>query len=367
MKKPDECFSDHSDLIRPKIYQYRQKALRSTKPYSSEELDKPVAFWSKPDRLRDKVGRELTIILRTRGCKWALSESGGCSMCGYLQDAATTDVATHKIQNQFDYALDQKLEEIKTASEDFVLKIFNSGSFFDESEVPPAARQHIYERINSIPEIKEVIVESRPEFLSPPLLADMKDALDRKTTEIGIGVETVNDYIRVNYINKGFLFEDFKKAYELCREYEVGVKAYLLFKPAFMNEQGAIDDCVASIKTLVDMKMPSISVNPMNIQKGSLVEYLWHQHRYRPPWYYSLFKVFRRALSQEALNTTRILCDPSGAGSKRGIHNCRRRECNESMREILEEFILSQNLEALEREPLKCACRQEYVLKYAYL
>jgi len=357
-KQKYECLAEEIEAL-------RKKALENKRTYPDQKLNRPVSFWTKKERLMDKVGKELTIILRTRGCYWAL-EHGGCSMCGYVEDANIEDVKPQKIINQFDYAIENTIEEIRLDSDDYVLKIFNSGSFFDDSEMHEEIRQHIYKSIAKIPEITEFIVESRIEFVTEEKIEEIKTHLPKKYIEIGIGLESVNDHIRNKYINKGLDFRDFINTKDLCKRRDIGVKAYLLFKPPFLNEQAAIDDCVFSVKELINLGIDTISINPCNIQKNSYVEYLWYQNRYRPPWYYSLFECFKNALDSETINKTRILCDPSGAGTKRGIHNCLRRECNEKMGNYLRQFILSQDLKVLKDIEYDCICFSKYNLQKDY-
>ncbi len=99
---------------------------------------------------------------------------------------------------------------------------------------------------------------------------------------------------------------------------------------------------------MAELKINTISINPVNIQKNSLVEYLFYQKRYRPPWFYSLFKCLLKAFkNNDILNSVRIISSPSGAGTKRGIHNCLKRGCNEFMIKALKEFVLTQNINAL--------------------
>jgi len=352
-----------NDSISENIAKIRTKSLKKRKKF---DLNKPVSFWIKEDRLLNEIGKEITIILRSRGCKWALGKTGGCSMCGYVQDANIEQVTEEQLINQFDYAFQNKIEAIQGDNENYILKIFNSGSFFDDDEIMPAVRMHIYNKIKPIEKIKEVIIESRTEYISRETLIELKNHLKHKYIEIGIGLETTNDYIRANYVNKGFSFEDFKDCATLCKENGIGVKAYLLFKPPFLNEQAAIDDCVKSIQTLIDMKINSISINPVNIQKGSLTEYLWYQKRYRPPWFYSLFKCLKKSISQEDLKITRVLCDPSGAGTIRGIHNCLDKRCNATMKSFLQNFVLHQDLAQLQYEEPKCDCKLTYLLEKNY-
>ena len=347
------------------IFSLRKKALRKKRDFTNEQLIKPVSFWTKPDRLLDEIGKEFTIILRTKGCSWALGNYGGCSMCGYVQDANIKEVPSHYLIKQFDYALERKLNEIKDPQNNYILKIFNSGSFFDDSELDIAVRMHIYRKIAEIKNIKEFVIESRVEYITADQLSNLKNNLKNKYIEIGIGLETTNDYIRNHYINKGLVYEQFLKAVELCRKYDIGVRAYLLLKPPFLNEQGAIDDCIDSIRSLISLKVNSISINPLNIQKGSLTEYLWYQNRYRPPWFYSLFKCLKKAIKQEDLKNTRIVSDPSGAGTKRGIHNCLK--CDEKMISLLKDFVLNQEINRLRYyKEVDCDCKIKYCMERDY-
>ena len=338
----------------------RQRALKKKRQYSDELLKRPVAYWIKEDRLLNEMGKEFTIILRTKGCSWALGDMGGCSMCGYVQDANIENVKPEYILSQFEHALNDKKDEIEKDDNNYVLKIFNSGSFFDDEEITDLVREYFYKKISEISKIKEVVVESRVDYITSEKLAKMRDSLQDKYIEIGIGLETANDHIRQHFINKGLTLNDFKKALGMCKDNNIGVKAYLLLKPPFLNEQSAIDDCVSSIKTCIGLNVNTISINPLNIQKGSLAEYLWYQNRYRPPWFYSLFKCLKMALNQEDLNNTRVLSDPSGAGSKRGIHNCLKRECNENMMNILRNFVQKQKINELNQNTHKCSCKQKY-------
>ncbi len=363
--KQDNNENQYNEILSEKVKAIREKSLKKRRDLSEDQLNRPVAFWIKEDRLLNKQGKEFTIILRTRGCQWALGETGGCSMCGYVQDSVN-NVSAENILNQFNHAFNEKIEEIKADKEDYVLKIFNSGSFFDDCEMDDEVRQRIYERIGEIDNIKEIILESRTDFITQNKLRAVNQFLEEKYVEIGIGLETVNDYIRNNYINKNLSYEAFKDTVKLCKEHEIGVKAYLLFKPPFLNEQAAIDDCSTSMKALINLKINTISINPVNIQKGSYLEKLWYQNRYRPPWFYSLFDCLKNTLKSLDWKETRILSDPSGAGTKRGIHNCLRRECNQRMKNTLKEFTLTQDLEKLQIAEDKCECNNTYEFQKDY-
>jgi radical SAM enzyme (TIGR01210 family) len=359
-------FKEKSSIVE-KISSIREHTLKRKTSFREDHLKRPISFWTKEDRLRDKIGKEFTIILRTKGCSWALSKHGGCSMCGYYLDAAKKKISSSDVINQFEYALNDKLEEIERDSYKYSLKLFNSGSFLDDKEISKDVRSHIYNKISDVENIEEVVIESRLEYITNDSLAEIRNNFRKKYLEIAFGLESVDDHIRNNFINKGILFRDFVGIMNKCKENDIGVKVYLLLKPPFLNEQAAIDDCTYSIRKLIDLGVNSISINPTNIQKGTLVEYLWFQNRYRPPWYYSLFKSIRNSVSQKDLKSVRLLSDPSGAGTKRGIHNCLKKECERYAKDKLKRFVLSQDLDELEKIEYECNCKKKYNLKKSYI
>ncbi|MBY9010041.1 MAG: archaeosine biosynthesis radical SAM protein RaSEA [Candidatus Lokiarchaeota archaeon] len=362
-------FNDNNFIVE-KIKNFRSKAIKKNYIYEEKQLNKPISFWIKEDRLLKKKGKEFTIILRTRGCSWALGPGGGCSMCGYIQDSTIEKIDQNHIKNQIDFAFQEKISEIIKDEEDYVLKIYNSGSFFDDDEISEGTRDYIYKKIAKTPKIREVVIESRVDYVTRENLTQMKSALNNIYIEVAIGLETVNDHIRNVYINKGLFFKDFLEVIHLCKNYGIGVRAYLLFKPPFLNEQSAIDDCVSSILKLAELKVNTISINPLNIQKNTLTEYLFYQNRYRPPWFYSLFKCIVKACHErDILKEVRIISSPSGAGSKRGIHNCLKRECNEIFLTKLKNFVLTQDIKFLIRsdKDYSCDCLVKYQLQKRYI
>ena len=168
---------NENNFLVEKIKILRSKTIRKKLKFEDERLNKPVSFWIKEDRLLKEKGKEFTIILRTKGCSWALGETGGCSMCGYIQDSTIEEIDPIHIINQFDYAFQKKIKEISTDKDDFILKIFNSGSFFDNDEISADVREHIYNRIAEVPKIKEIVVESRVDYITRKKLKKMKSFL----------------------------------------------------------------------------------------------------------------------------------------------------------------------------------------------
>jgi len=69
------------------------------------------------------------------------------------------------------------------------VQIFNSGSFFDETEIDLKTRAEIFSLVNNDPRILDLSVESRPEFITEEVLESASQNLNGKHLEIGIGLE----------------------------------------------------------------------------------------------------------------------------------------------------------------------------------
>jgi len=277
--------------------------------------------WAGWDLLNSNVVPSLTVILTTKGCSWARRD--GCTMCGYTIDS-NPDARGSDIQKQFHEVLAHYGKEFK------IIKIFTSGSFLDQDEMPIDARDAILSELKGMP---KVIVESRPEFVTPEICADITRTNEH--IEVAIGLETSNDYIRNNYVNKGFSFRDFVSASEAAHANSFTVKAYLLLKPPFLTEREALEDALQSVRDAAP-HADTLSLNLCNVQKGTLVETLWKKGLYRPPWLWSAVEVLRR--TQE---TATVICDPIGGGRRRGPHNCGK--CDREVVAEIKDFSLSQN------------------------
>lgn len=306
-------------------------------------LDMPSAVWTGKDHVDGNVVNTLTMIFRTSGCWWG--KVGGCTMCGYVYDSAPTSPSADDLVSQF-----QKAMAKASKFDRFMVKIFTSGSFLDEKEVPADARSKILSLLEEDSRVFKVVVESRPEFLKDETLkfclAHLKDTL----FEVAIGLETSSDLIRKHSINKGFTFRDFNRAAEAAKANSVAVKTYLMLKPPFISEKQALEDIVTSVKE-ASVYSSVISINLCNVQKGTLIEYLWERGEYRPPWLWSIVEILKRT-KKEFPHLT-ITSDPVGAGAKRGPRNCK--ECSGQVADAIRAFSLSQDLHDL--EGLECDCK----------
>ena len=313
--------------------------------FRPQKTDKtvPVNCWSEKDILNNKVVDAFVIIFKTRGCSWALKS--GCSMCGYFNDSLWSDVSNEELLQQFKFALK------KYKGEKFV-KIFTSGSFLDDKEINPIIREKILKKLYETAE--KVSVESRPEYITNKSIEKIKKIVGLNIFEIGIGLETADDNIRKNNINKGFTFNDYKKATDIMNKNNINIKTYVLVKPPFLSEKQAINDTISTIKKIKNLT-DIISLNPVNIQKNTLVNYLWKQDRYRSPWLFTIVQILIEG--KKIIDNKIIKCDIVGGGSIRGPHNCG--ECDNDYLKAISDFSLKQDINVFNN--LKCNCKDKWL------
>jgi radical SAM enzyme (TIGR01210 family) len=314
------------------------KMLRVLERKGKGDSEHYIRCFSEKDTLDGKIVDAFVIILRTRGCKWALQS--GCSMCGYINEAAQVNVSDEDLLAQLYDAMNKYRNEK-------IIKIYTSGSFLDSTEISENTQTKILEFV-SIAE--KVVIESRPEFIDREILAKLSEKCN---LEIAVGLESSNQLVLEKSINKGFKLEDYVKTAKIINELGIKLKTYILVKPPFITEKEAIVDAVNSAK-FASKYSQTISFNPVNIQKNTLVEFLWKRKEYRSPWLWSIIEVLKE--SKEATDSL-LICSPTGACSLRGAHNCDK--CDSTILRAIKEFSLTQNTKVFEN--LDCNCKQRWL------
>jgi radical SAM enzyme (TIGR01210 family) len=326
------------------------RELRDEKGSKDYDPREPTRVWLDEDNTPDGVYDSLTIILNTGGCRWA--RAGGCTMCGYVAESVEGGSVAHEdLMAQIDECLAHEREEAEAQAG--LIKIYTSGSFLDEREVPAETRQAIAE---TFADRERIVVESLPDFVEREKLADFTDV--GLETDVAVGLETATDRVRHDCVNKYFDFEDFEAACAEAREADAGVKAYLLMKPPFLSESEAIADMESSIRRCTDVEgCHTVSMNPTNVQRYTMVDQLHFRGGYRPPWLWSVAEVLESTADVDAI----VVSDPVGHGSDRGPHNCG--ECDDLVQEAIKDFDLRQDPSVFSEVSCECEATHEAVVE----
>jgi len=159
--------------------------IRARQRIKPSALDRPSAVWTGVDLLDGREIKTLTIIFKTSGCRWG--QAGGCTMCVFVDDSATEPPSPADLETQLDRALN-KADDM----DEFMLKIFTSGSFFDEREISPQVRQSILRRLADDERIPKVLAETRPEYVTDEIMDECTTILGDTKFEIAVGLDLTN-------------------------------------------------------------------------------------------------------------------------------------------------------------------------------
>ena len=335
-------------LLKSKIQEIRHRHLAQISENSNPKI------WSSVSENEEFV--TVTVVIPSRGCSWALGESGGCSVCGYVNDSSRDNAVSIETIIKSLTKLLVETEYTKKVE----LQIFNSGSFFDEKDVSSDLRSKIINLITNVPYVFKLAVECRTEYIieEKNIIEDTIKQLKGIILEIGIGLESSNNNILIDCWNKGTTLENYEKSVNILKTLGVQIKSYIFIKPPFLTEREAIRDAILTISEVVKIGTDVISINPCNVQNGTLVNELFRQNRYRPPWLWSVLHIIRAATT--IAPSTKVICDPSAAGKLRGAHNCGK--CDKTILPLLTKAINKEILPSDLSKLCSCYLRWEIII-----
>ena len=124
--------------------------------------------------------KECKIFMTSGRCAW-----GECFACGWGKIMGP-DPDMHKLKEK----IDDEFRDIKNCDR---LKIFVSGSFMDEKQFPRPIIKYVVKKCKES-NVKELIVESRPEFITDNILKEFEG----QKLIVAIGLEIADDKLRRN-------------------------------------------------------------------------------------------------------------------------------------------------------------------------
>ena len=321
-------------------------------------IEQPAGVELGPAWVRGRPGRRLMVILRAPGCAYAL-RTGGCTNCGFLHlSTRGAPVPAPSLVAQLRGALETAGPELHAIEE---LDLFCSGSFFNDEEIPPDARRALLELGATVPALRSVLVEARPEYLSEERLAAAREALGadgRVLLEVAIGLESADDEIRERRIRKGFSLRAFEEAAARLASLTPGsgLCVYLLLKPIGTGEEEAVEDVLASGRYLVALRarlgLPvRVALEPAFVPEDTPLYRELLAGRYAPP---SLWSAVRAARGLHALGlVTHVGLSDEGLPAPQVPSGCP--QCTPRLRGALARFNETQDAASLALDP--CGCR----------
>lgn len=339
------------EFTRVKFYQPLAKASREARHLTVKDGDAswPSTTFTQPDRIDGEEAAAFVLILRTRGCRWALG--GGCTFCGYVNDSFIRKIEPAELVEQMKHGLESYQGEP-------VFKIYTSGSFLDPYEVAEDAQAQIAALVPAT--VKKLNVEAQAPDVTSERVGAIRAALHPGAKlEVGVGLESANRTVARFSVNKEFFLDDFLEASRAAAQHGATLKCYTMVKPPFLTEEEAIRDCVETAR-LAGPHASTVSFNPMNVQSHTLVDKLYKRGQYRTPWLWSVVEILQRA--KDACPQTTMKSDPVAGGKTRGAHNCG--QCDEHVLKAIQAFNVSQDKRVFGQ--LDCACKKHWQDQLAF-
>jgi len=246
---------------------------------------RPYAFLVETEVDDDGGNVEIaTVFLTNRECPWR------CLMCDLWRNTLEGTVPPGAIAAQIRHAL----EHLPRTSPDRThLKLYNAGSFFDPSAIPP--EDHVAIAQLSAP-FRRTIVECHPALVGPRCLT-FRDMLPGQL-EVAMGLETVHPAV-LERLNKHMTLDQFRRAADFLTKENIGVRVFILVRPPWLSEEEGVEWAKRSLDFAFDCGASVCSLIPTRAGNGAM-EALTATGEFAPPSLASLESAFEYGIELRA-------------------------------------------------------------------
>ena len=269
-----------------------------------------------------------TIFLTNSECPFK------CTMCDLWRHTLNETTPKGAIPEQIRYALN-RLPEAE------VIKLYNSGNFFDGKAIPKSDYEEIADLISFA---EHVVVENHPALTGDSIL-EFKKML-KGNFEIAMGLETIHP-LAMPKLNKQITKELFADSVDTLRKWEISSRAFILLNPPFIK--GISENrkwCLESIEFAFQTGVSACTIIPTRPGNG-IMDDLQNSGQYVLPNLLELERVFDSALE---LGSGRVFCD---TWDLQIFTECK--ECLDSRKARLTEMNLTQETVP----PIRCTCMMD--------
>lgn len=187
-------------------------------PKNAVDPWRPYHYLVEQERNRDgRLDDVGTIFLTNRECPFR------CLFCDLWKNTTDERVPEGAIIAQIEWAL-ERMPAVRH------LKLYNSGNFFDPQAIPLGDLPQIAERLS---DFETIVVECHPRLVGRSCF-EFQERL-RPALEVAMGLETAHPEVLAR-LNKRMTLDDFHCAAGWLRERGIGVRAFILLRPPFLNE-----------------------------------------------------------------------------------------------------------------------------------
>lgn len=223
----------------------------------------------------------LHVCLGSNGCR--LSRMGSCTMCNY---------GSGKVVSEKD--ISHIIERVKEHEKEIDSVLMGSyGSIFDTSEVP---RHILYNLLDGLSDtnIRIIIFETHYTTVTKEILKKVSNKLSGKDIVIELGLESFDETVLEQCLNKSINIDVFKSKIDLIHDYGMSVSVNVFLGAPFLSVKEQINDSLNTILKAIDNGADNIVIFPSNIRENTLLAYLYENGRYSPISAWELVELLRQ-------------------------------------------------------------------------
>lgn len=244
--------------------------LENRGPKNEVDSDRPYAYLIEKERSQTGVIENVgTVFLTNKECPFR------CLMCDLWKNTTDHSVTPEQIDQQVQFALNEFTKRIERENSALhSLKLYNSGNFFDRQAIHADALERILGRVHDARKthaINNLIVENHPKLVGNRLI-EFANRLESKF-EVAMGLETIHPDI-LPRLNKQMDLDDFKRATHLLVDNDIHVRAFILLKTPFMNDEQGIEWALKSAEWAFAQGVNCCAVIPTRTGNGAMEKLL---------------------------------------------------------------------------------------------
>lgn len=215
---------------------------------------KPYGWLVEKERqISGEIEDTATIFLTNMECPFH------CLMCDLWKNTTDRPIPVGAIPAQIEWALAQ-MPKVRH------LKLYNSGSFFDDRAIPVMDYPKIALQLK---DFETVIVESHPKFIDDRCL-QFRDMLQAEL-QIAIGLETVHPEL-LRKLNKHVTTDDFRNSVQFLTRNQIRTRAFILLRPPYLSESEGILWAQKSIDFAFSVGVECCIIIPVRAGNGAMEE-----------------------------------------------------------------------------------------------
>ena len=251
--------------------------------YENFTHPKNVERWT--FNLHGQPVERIIIYLRSDvGCEYGI-KTGGCVSCRHFRLGTAG-----KRLNIPDMYIKQTFAAIQQHGIPSVVCIYNEGNMLNEWELPQDQLLIIVRHLANNG-VKRLVLESRPEYIKEHILANLQEAAGSMEIEVGIGLESQNDFIRDELFLKSTPLKAYERSVTCLRNFGFRSLAYVIIKPAFLNEAQAIVDAIQTANYAFDVGTDAVSYEPIGVEPHTVTDLMYKECLFKPAWLWSVLRV----------------------------------------------------------------------------